>query len=255
MTHVRKEVVDMPIRFTSLPNYAGRWLVFLSVLYFSTLVLAGVSPPMTNKTWAAKPQSEFSKNSKIRTSVHGKTKLVSASVQVPETPLTEAELAIVPRIELGSVPCEFGAVVIVKADPQAPGYFDLQLKNLKFHMSPVETSTGAIRLEDRKAGAVWLQLSNKSMLMNQKLGQRLADACMSASQVAVAAALEKTPAQSLLDVLPAPVQTATTVVVQPLPVASVAGVVLVPLAPTDDEPPMLLNAPVSLPINPLTATK
>ena len=44
-------------------------------------------------------------------------------------------------------------------------------------MHPVESRTGAIRLEDPKRGAMWLQLGNKSMLMSQKLGQRLADEC------------------------------------------------------------------------------
>ena len=71
-------------------------------------------------------------------------------------------------------------------------------KNLKYRMFPVATSTGAIRLEDQKAGAVWLQLGNKSMLMNQKLGQRLADECMSPQQVAVAESLKLNPAQSVL---------------------------------------------------------
>ncbi|MGH8848605.1 MAG: hypothetical protein ACREXQ_15380, partial [Polaromonas sp.] len=49
------------------------------------------------------------------------------------------------------------------------------------------------------AGAVWLQLANKSMLMNQKLGIRLADECMSPSQLAVAEALKLNPPASVLD--------------------------------------------------------
>ena len=89
------------------------------------------------------------------------------------------------------------------ADPRAPGYFDVTVRNLKFRMFPVETTTGAIRLEDRKAGAVWLQLANKSMLMNQKLGQRLADACVSADQAVVAESLNRNPAPSVLDAEPA----------------------------------------------------
>ena len=47
--------------------------------------------------------------------------------------------------------------------------------------------------------AVWLQLANKSMLMNQKLGKRLADECMSPVQVVVAEALKKNPGVSVLD--------------------------------------------------------
>jgi hypothetical protein len=66
-------------------------------------------------------------------------------------------------------------------------------------MAPVISATGAIRLEDQKAGAVWLQIPNKSMLMNQKIGQRMADECMSTQQVAVAEALKKNPPPSLLD--------------------------------------------------------
>ena len=40
----------------------------------------------------------------------------------------------------------------------------------RFRMHPVESRTGAIRLEDPRAGAMWLQLGNKSMLMSQKHG-------------------------------------------------------------------------------------
>ena len=66
-------------------------------------------------------------------------------------------------------------------------------------MFPVATTTGAIRLEDRKAGAVWLQLANKSMLMNQKLGTRLADECASPAQIAMAEAIKLNPPVSVLD--------------------------------------------------------
>jgi len=66
-------------------------------------------------------------------------------------------------------------------------------------MTPVVSSTGAVRLEDTQRGAVWLQIANKSMLMNQKLGQRLADECMSPAQVQVAEALKTNPQPSLLD--------------------------------------------------------
>jgi hypothetical protein len=76
------------------------------------------------------------------------------------------------------------------------------MNKLKYRMSPVATSTGAIRLEDQKNGAVWLQLANKSMLMNHKLGQRLADECMSPAQVIVAESIRKNPPPSVLEALP-----------------------------------------------------
>jgi hypothetical protein len=67
-------------------------------------------------------------------------------------------------------------------------------------MRPVATSTGAIRLEDEKAGAVWLQLANKSMLMDQKNGRRLADECAHPDQVAFANDMKINPPPPLIDV-------------------------------------------------------
>lgn len=112
---------------------------------------------------------------------------------------TDSEMAIANVVYQGRMPCELGAFVSVTADPIAPGFFDVHTKREKFRMFPVATSTGAIRLEDRQAGAVWIQVANKSMLMNQKLGKRLADACMSPEQAAVTAALIRTPVPNILD--------------------------------------------------------
>ena len=112
---------------------------------------------------------------------------------------TASELAIADVVYQGRMPCELGAYVTVTADPTARGFFDVQIKREKFKMYPVATSTGAIRLEDHQSGAVWLQVANKSMLMNQKQGKRLADACMSPEQAAVTAALIANPIPNILD--------------------------------------------------------
>ena len=134
-----------------------------------------------------------------RTNLKSTAKNVAAGIEAAEDALTPAELAIAERVHVGNLPCELGASVTLAADTKAPGYFDLQGKNFRYRMFPVATTTGAIRLEDRKAGAVWLQLANKSMLMNQKLGIRLADECMSPAQVTMAEALKLNPPASVLD--------------------------------------------------------
>jgi len=121
-----------------------------------------------------------------------------------EEPLSQAELAIAANVYVGSLPCELGQTVSIQPDPQAPGYFHLQLKGQRYRVRPVETSTGAVRLEDKLQGAVWLQLLNKSMLMNQKQGRRLADECMSPMQQAAAEQLKLNPMPSLLDVAQSP---------------------------------------------------
>lgn len=109
------------------------------------------------------------------------------------------ELAVAERVHTGHIACELGASVNVTPDPKAPGRFHISGKGFAYHMTPVVSSTGAVRLEDTQRGAVWLQIANKSMLMNQKLGQRLADDCMSPAQVQVAEALKTNPQPSLLD--------------------------------------------------------
>ena len=117
-----------------------------------------------------------------------------------DAPLAPQELSIAKRVYVGHLPCELGASIRMTADAHTPGYFDLQGKGYKYRMRPVATSTGAIRLEDEKAGAVWLQLANKSMLMDQKNGRRLADQCAHPDQVAVANDMKINPPLPLIDV-------------------------------------------------------
>jgi len=165
----------------------------------------------TTTSWCmGQPEKKPAKPlSKSRLELKTKANQMASGVRAAEAALTPAELAIAQQVEVGRLPCELGDYVNVVADAKMPGYFDIQSKQHKFRMVPVISSTGAIRLEDTHAGAVWLQLSNKSMLMSQKLGSRLADACMSPSQVAVAAAMEKNPPPSLLEPLPGNGQPAT----------------------------------------------
>ena len=127
-----------------------------------------------------------------------------AVVPVTLAPLTEAEHAIAAQVHVGDLPCELGQSVRLRADETAPGHFHLQLKAQRFHLRPVVSSTGAVRLEDAAQGAVWLQLANKSMLMSQKQGRRLVDECASPVQVAYAETLKRHPAPHLLDVAQSP---------------------------------------------------
>jgi len=108
-------------------------------------------------------------------------------------------MEIAQRVHVGKMPCELGASVLVSHDAAAPGYFQLQGKGFRYRMKAVGTTTGAIRLEDAKAGAVWLQLANKSMLMDQKKGRRMADECAHPDQVAFAQEMIKNPPPSLID--------------------------------------------------------
>jgi len=124
---------------------------------------------------------------------------VASGVRAAEAALGPEQLAIAERVYVGEIPCELNAHVNVAKDPAAPGYFQLDGKGFRYRMSPVATSTGAVRLEDKEGGAVWLQIANKSMLMDQKRGQRLADECKRPAHEAVGDSLTKAHPRSRLD--------------------------------------------------------
>lgn len=116
--------------------------------------------------------------------------------------LTDAELAIAQRVYTGRIQCELGADITVTPDEKNPGFFNVAAGKQRYYMHPVESRTGAIRLEDGRAEAMMLQLGNKSMVMNQKLGQRVADDCQTPEQKQFAAQLEKSGGPGLLDGAP-----------------------------------------------------
>jgi hypothetical protein len=120
----------------------------------------------------------------------------------PTIKLSAAELDTAKRIYVGEIQCELGAKVTVKA-MKREGFFFVSRGINKFVMHPVESRTGAIRLEDSVRGALWLQLGNKSMLMNQREGKRLADECQAPEQLKVAQDMKTRPPVNLLEPAPA----------------------------------------------------
>lgn len=141
----------------------------------------------------AKKESESTRRQNLKSAAVN----AAAGVEAAETALTPAELAIAQKVYTGKLPCELGESVTMTADPQSPGRFDMQFKKAHYHLSPVPTDTGAVRLEDPKSGAVWLQLPGKSMLLNEKLGQRLADDCHNPQQASVAEQMKEHPGSGL----------------------------------------------------------
>jgi len=165
---------------------------------------AAAKPAATAKKAAAKKpaQAKAKGNAKSKAPAVAAAAAGAAGVATVALALTPDELAIAERVHTGRIACELGAHVNVNKHQQHAGHFQVDGKGFKYEMVPVATSTGTVRLEDKAAGAVWLQIANKSMLMNQKLGQRLADECMSPEQFQVAEAIKKNPPPSVFDQAP-----------------------------------------------------
>jgi hypothetical protein len=171
--------------------FAAPALVWAQSAASATDVAPGKSPAV--KSAAAKPRAG------IKRSALKAVEEVTPIDDDLDVTLTEADLELAKRVFVGVIPCELGANVTITPSEKRAGFFLVQTKTAKFRMHPVESRTGAIRLEDPRAGAMWLQLGNKSMLMSQKLGQRLADECMAPDQVVMAANLKANPVPSILD--------------------------------------------------------
>jgi hypothetical protein len=137
----------------------------------------------------------------------------------PSAKVTPAELEIAKRVHVGEIPCELGQKVTVKP-LKREGFFLVSRGVNRFVMHPVESRTGAIRLEDAARGALWLQLGNKSMLMNQKEGKRLADECQSPEQIAFAKEMKNRPPVNLLEPAPAAAPAAAPSATQTAPAAA-----------------------------------
>ena len=175
----------------------------VSLLALPLALLAQTPPAAAPPKPAAKSPAAKSAVSKspaeVRRSALKAVEEVTPIDEDPNVKLSVEDIEMAKRVFVGTIPCELGNSVTITASKSRPGFFAVQTKGSRFSMHPVESRTGAIRLEDPRRGAMWLQLGNKSMLMSQKLGQRLADECMSPEQVTLADELKKNPRPGLLD--------------------------------------------------------
>jgi hypothetical protein len=184
----------------------------MKALLATLLMAATPALVLAQSTWqpAAKPGTKPAAKSAPKSTIKkrgGQTvpKSMEESIAIDDDPavkLTPADLEVAKKVFTGDIPCELGATVHITPHKRE-GFFIVRAGIQRFRMHPVESKTGAIRLEDPRAEAMWLQLGNKSMLMSQKMGRRLADECMSPAQAAMAEALKKNPMPSLLEPLPA----------------------------------------------------
>ena len=118
--------------------------------------------------------------------------------------LTTGQLAAAERVFVGTASCEANQQVTLAAVPGQAGHFTLKHKKTTVKLVTQETTSGAVRLEDPKSGLVWIQIPAKSMLMNTKLGRRVADVCI-------------TPEQALTSIPPEPAPAAHTPTPMPMP--------------------------------------
>lgn len=138
---------------------------------------------------AAEPAKPAAKPGSSRQQLKSEAKGLALATETVEQ-ISQAQLDVAARVLTGDADCEFNQKVQVSAVEGHPGLFHVGFKKAVYRMVPQETTTGAVRLEDKKAGVMWLQIPSKSMLMNSKIGQRMVDSCTHSEQRAAVAAAE-----------------------------------------------------------------
>lgn len=143
-------------------------------------VLAQTPPPKP----AAKPA--------VKAATPTKTAKIAKAAPAKKTPApppepvladaNEAQLAAAERAYLGEYACEFKQTVHIEKHPKVAGYINVGWQKQTFTMKPVLSSTGALRLEDVTGRTLMIQIANKSMLLDTKIGQRLLDDCIHPEQ-------------------------------------------------------------------------
>ncbi len=162
--------------------------------------LAALTLSLSAVAWgqAAKPAAKSAKS--VAKTTAKAAPVAAASAVAPRADLSPEQLSIAQIVTTGRISCGDGQSVTVTADPKVNGAFDVQFGKAKYDVVPVPAKSGAVRLEDTKTGIVFMQLANKSMLFNEKLGRRLADDCVSPAQQAVADQMKANPTAGVLDV-------------------------------------------------------
>lgn len=173
----------------SLPSSASfpRTLRTASALIVSLAILSGAALTATEAQASAKVASATTEKKKPARARAAKAAAAAAAVPVAAVAAADAQqMSAMQRVNEGVSLCEFNQQVSVTASQQYPGYVDLSFKKKRWLMKPVLSSTGALRLEDVAGETLFIQIRNKSMLMNQKNGQRLVDGCVHPRQQASA---------------------------------------------------------------------
>jgi membrane-bound inhibitor of C-type lysozyme len=84
------------------------------------------------------------------------------------------------KIHTGAYTCELGRSIEVKK--VAADHSSVVIRHAKkdYTLKAVETSSGALRFENKALGRAWVVLVGNSMFLDAKRGQRLANACVAA---------------------------------------------------------------------------
>ena len=75
--------------------------------------------------------------------------------------------------------CELGNSLTMYTNAEDHEHIAMRWKKRLYRMHRVDTTTGAYRYENKKAGFIWIGIPAKSLLLDSRKGQQLANECVS----------------------------------------------------------------------------
>ena len=84
--------------------------------------------------------------------------------------------------------CELSNTLTIYSNSDDGKHIALRWKKKLYSLKRIETTTGANRFENHKAGFVWINIPAKGMLLDSLHGQQLANECKTSTPMALAPA-------------------------------------------------------------------
>ena len=142
------------------------------------LAAAGLCAPASAATHEAHPKATKVLKHKAKSSKHKNAKKEAPKQEVaddePEPDVTDTTMA--------EYSCELNNKVTIYTNPMDDSHIALRWHNHLRRMDKVDTTTGAHRYENTKAGLVWIGIPSKGILLDSKQNRQLANECKDAEQ-------------------------------------------------------------------------
>jgi uncharacterized membrane protein len=155
----------------------------MALVVAALALCAGAAEAQTKKA-SAKPSSKTSTSSRTVKAV-APAAVVPVAAALPAA--NDEQMRAFGVAHLGQYDCEFNQKITVEK-ASTDGYVNLKYQGQQWTMKPELSSTGALNMNDVKGRMRYLQIANKSMLMDSSVGRRVVDACQHDTQKAFEAA-------------------------------------------------------------------
>jgi|GEM_PF-3661783 len=153
-------------------------LTLSTLLLFTACAQIQTQPHEPSSTAAKNPNAPTSIESSATTPPPGTVPETAGSS--PVSPVGVVEPAATrrwPGKPIGGLfHCELGNKIESKV--QSDDAVHVTWKGKTYAMNRVDTSSGAVRMEDKVSGLVWIQIPAKSFLLDSRKGQQLANECL-----------------------------------------------------------------------------